>query len=68
MRISNRSHMCPNCVVGAFPRSRSLSVGSRLKPRMETAIHLHQVAKVLPPFPALPVRFPSSHAAPQPLR
>jgi hypothetical protein len=26
---------------------------------METAIHLHQVAKVLPPFPALPVRFPS---------
>src|ERR1700674_4461326 len=30
MRISNRSHMRPNCVVGAFPRSRSLSVGSRL--------------------------------------
>src|SRR5882724_7267432 len=39
-----------------------------LKPRMETPIHLHQVAKVLPPFPALAVRFPSSHAAPQPLR
>jgi hypothetical protein len=35
---------------------------------METAIQLHQVAKVLPPFSALPVRFPSAHAAPQPLR
>jgi len=33
---------------------------------METAIQLHQVTKVLPPFPALAVRFPSSHAAPQP--
>jgi hypothetical protein len=35
---------------------------------METAIQLHQVAKVLPPFPALAVRFPSSNAAPQPFR
>jgi hypothetical protein len=30
MRISSRSLMRPNCVVGAFPCSRSLSVGSRL--------------------------------------
>src|SRR5260370_40835704 len=30
MRISSRSHMRPNCVVGAFPCCRSLSVGSRL--------------------------------------
>src|SRR5208283_1093571 len=35
---------------------------------METAIQLHQVAKVFPPLPAFPVCFPSAHAAPQPLR
>src|SRR5260370_10948392 len=41
---------------------------SFFKPRMETAIQLHQVAIVFPPLPALPVRFASAHAAPQPLR
>jgi hypothetical protein len=35
---------------------------------METAIELHQVAKVLSPFPPLPMRFPATHPAPQPLR
>src|SRR5260370_7415410 len=40
---------------------------SFFKPRMETAIQLHQVAIVFPPLPALPVRFASAHAAPHPL-
>jgi hypothetical protein len=35
---------------------------------METAIQLHQVAKVLPPFPALPVRFPWGDAWSAPAR
>jgi hypothetical protein len=39
-----------------------------LKPRRETAIQLYQVAKVLPPFPAISLRFPPAHPAPQPLR
>ena len=30
VRFSKRSHMRPNCVVGAFPCRRSLSVGCRL--------------------------------------
>ena len=35
---------------------------------METAIQLHQVAKVLPPLSALPVCLPSPFAVPQSLR
>jgi len=54
---------------GVIHHIHQTSAGSPLlKPRMEAPIHLHQVAKVLPPFPAFPMRFPSSHAAPQTLR
>jgi hypothetical protein len=50
---------------GVIHHIHQTSPGSPLlKPRMETPIQLHQVADVLPPFPALPVCFPSAHAAP----
>ena len=76
---SQHSYRCPDRFLLSQPTARrprgvihhihQTSPGSPLlKPRMETAIQLHQVAKVLPPLPALPVCFPSAHAAPQPLR
>jgi hypothetical protein len=71
---SQHSYRCPDRFLLPQARTRGprgvihhihqTSAGSPLfKPRMETTIQLHQVPKVLPPFPALPVPFPSSHVS-----
>jgi len=76
---SQHPYRCPHGFLLSQPRTRdprgvihhihqTSPRSTFLEPSVKAPIHLHQVAKVLPALPPLPVRFPSPHAAPQPLR